>query len=110
MNRTVLIVFLAVVGLGAGVALLFLGPERGGWLWVGFSLVALMVLAGLNARNTNYKCPSCGYMFQVGFLTELFSAHNPTRGKRLRCPRCDRLGWATASRKHTEGQTGRKSR
>jgi hypothetical protein len=49
-------------------------------------------------------------MFQVGFLTELFSAHNPTRGKRLRCPRCDRLGWATASRKHTEGQTGRKSR
>lgn len=99
MNRTLATVIFVVVGLVIAWAFFTMGPGTGGWVLIGLSLVALLGLAALNARNTFYKCPKCSYIFQIGVFTELFSSYRPAKGKNLRCPRCDRTGWAMPSPK-----------
>jgi len=55
---------------------------------------SLFLLVRWHAINTAYRCPACGYEFEISVFTDLVSLQVPNK-KYLKCPKCGKRNWAT---------------
>lgn len=75
-----------VIGLGAWRLL------PGFWyLWLALVVVGLALLVNWHKEKTAYRCPVCGIVYTISFLTDLAAPHGFNRDGAwllLRCPNC----------------------
>jgi DNA-directed RNA polymerase subunit RPC12/RpoP len=62
---------------------------------------SLFLLVRWHAKVTAYRCPACGYEFEISVLTDFASLQVPDK-KYLKCPRCGKRDWATVLMKKDE--------
>ena len=61
----------------------------------------LFLLVRWHANNTAYRCPACGYEFEISAFTDFASLQVPDK-KYLKCPQCGKRNWATVLMKKDE--------
>lgn len=70
------------------------------WLAI-FVSGSLLLLVRWHANNTAYRCPACGYEFEISVFTDFASLQVPHR-KYVKCPQCGKRDWATVLMKKSE--------
>jgi uncharacterized C2H2 Zn-finger protein len=81
-----ILLYLAVISVSA----FFLLVEYW-YVWLVVVLAGLALLVNWHRSSTAYACPSCGHVFTISFLTDLFAPHGIDREGAwllLRCPSC----------------------
>lgn len=53
----------------------------------------LLLLVFYHASRYRYLCPHCQRLFELPWYRDLFSLHDPKKGKYTRCPHCHQRGW-----------------
>jgi DNA-directed RNA polymerase subunit RPC12/RpoP len=59
-----------------------------------FASGGLFLLVRWHANNTAYRCPACGWEFEISVFIDFASPHMPNK-KYLKCPQCGKRNWAT---------------
>jgi DNA-directed RNA polymerase subunit RPC12/RpoP len=80
--------YIAVLGLSAIYLLLSYW-----YVWIVLAAVGLVILVSWHAKATAYRCPSCGYEFEIFILTDFLSPHGVDGEggwKYLNCPNCSK--------------------
>jgi DNA-directed RNA polymerase subunit RPC12/RpoP len=61
------------------------------YVWVALAVAGLVILVSWHAKVTAYRCPRCGYEFEISVLTDFLSPHGVNKDgawKYLKCPNC----------------------
>jgi DNA-directed RNA polymerase subunit RPC12/RpoP len=86
-----ILLLLVLIFIGA-IILAFLHMSLSYLAWAILIAIALYLLVQWHAKNTLYKCPSCGKAFKISTLIDFISPHYPNK-KWLKCPGCGRRSW-----------------
>ena len=81
-----LAVYVAVLGLTAFCLLLTYW-----YVWLALAVAGLVILVSWHAKATAYRCPKCGYRFEISILADFLSPHGIDKNgswKYLKCPKC----------------------
>jgi hypothetical protein len=57
-------------------------------------IVVVIITQYALLRKYDFKCGNCGHVFSPSFMAVLLTPHSFGR-KRLRCPACGKVTWAT---------------
>jgi len=90
-------VFVAVIIIGA----IFLLPAYF-YIWLILFIGGLFLLVRWHAKNFAYRCPKCGYEFEISTFTDFISPHGLSKNggwKYLKCPKCHERSRATVIKK-----------
>lgn len=86
--KSILYIFVYLVVLVGGAVWLL--PDY--WYLWGLIIVAgLAILVNWHKQQTAYRCPNCGHIYTISFLTDLLSPHGIGQEGSwllLRCPNC----------------------
>jgi DNA-directed RNA polymerase subunit RPC12/RpoP len=63
------------------------------WISV-FVSGSLFLLVRWHANSTAYRCPECGYEFEISAFTDFASLQIPNK-KYLKCSQCEKRNWMT---------------
>lgn len=61
------------------------------YIWGFIVLVGMVLLVNWHKQKTAYRCPSCGHVYEISFLTDLIAPHGVNKDGGwllLRCPNC----------------------
>lgn len=86
--RSVIFLTVYVLAISAGAFLLL--PK----MWnamLAVVLVGMVLLVNRHKQKTAYRCPNCGHVYEISFLTDLIAPHGVNKEGGwllLRCPNC----------------------
>lgn len=79
-------IYVAVISAGA-----FLFLPKFWYIWAFVVLAGMLLFVNWHKQKTAYKCPNCGHVYEISFLTDFFAPHGVNKDGGwllLRCPIC----------------------
>jgi uncharacterized Zn finger protein len=72
------------------------------YIWAIVVLAGMFVLVNWHKQKTAYRCPNCGHIYEISFLTDLVAPHGVNKEGSwllLRCPNCQQRSRTTVLKK-----------
>ncbi len=84
------VIFLSIYVAAISITAFLLLPKF--WYFWGFIVLAgMLLLVNWHKQKTAYRCPNCGHVYEISFLTDLIAPHGVNKEGGwllLRCPNC----------------------
>jgi len=62
-------------------------------LWMMMTIGSIYLILTWHTKNFAYRCPNCNEIFEILFTDNFLGPNNITK-KYLKCPKCEKGGWA----------------